>query len=163
MAIISMVNGKLTVNNRPAKWCQWTLLVGDMDGSSSGRGEGISLPGAMGGLPGGTNVASEAELFKKFAIPVQGETHLQAPGGATSTLNVQFRAKRADDMTGPGIRIKEVDESNGEVNEVRKANQLAQDLLEAFAKDAASGVSDAQKKEQRERLAAALRTLADVL
>lgn len=161
MPIIDMVNDKLTVNKRPARWVQWTLAVADVDGSASGEGEGISLPGALGGLPGGSNVASEEELFTKFNSRVEGEADVVGPGGSKAKLKVDFRAKRANEFTGPGIRKREAKE--GEANEIRAANQLANDLVESFSKDITSSVDDMQKKEQRTKLAAALRALADAM
>lgn len=163
MAIIEMVNGKLTLNNRPAKWHQWTLLVADLDGSSSGKGEGIRLPGALGGLPGGNSIESEEALFQKYEVRVEGAGTVDAPSGERVRLAVRFRAQRADELTGPGIRSKEVNPSAGEVNEVRMATNLVRDLVEGFTKDASASVGDLQRKDQRYKLAAALRALADAL
>lgn len=163
MPIIEMINGKLSVDDRPAQWCQWTLVVADVDGTASGQGEGISLPGALGGLPGGSNVRDEAELFSKFDIGIEGESVLKGPDDGRSNLRVKLRARRADDFTGPGLRNRESNPDLGETNELRKADGLLRDLLEGFGRDATSGLSDAAKRSQRLELAKALRTVAAAL
>jgi ribosomal protein S7 len=78
-------------------------------------------------------------------------------------LGVNFRARRANDFTGAGLRSKEVDAEAGEKNELQQADRLVRELVDAFTKDAAGAVGDREKKEQRAKLAAALRELAKAL
>lgn len=162
MPIIKMVNGKLTVNNRPAKWCQWTLTVADLDPSAE-KSTRLAIPSALGGLPAGHEVTSEEQLFKTFQVPVRAETELRTPNGKTSKLRVNFTAKRADDFTGPGLRIREAKSEAGEINELQKAQVLVKNILDELKKDRASRVDDIEKKKQREKLAVALRALAAAL
>jgi hypothetical protein len=163
MTLYEGKNGELLADGRPAKWCQWTLAVADVDGKLSGRGKGIVLPRTKQGLPGGEEVKTEEELFQKYKVNVEGETSMPTPGGGTAELSVKFRAKQADDFTGAQLRTRKVDREAGEVNQLQAANVILYELMRQFKKDMTASVNDLQKKEQRKKLAEALRALAKAL
>lgn len=163
MTLYEGKNGELLADGRPAKWCQWTLAVADVDGQLTGRGKGITLPRTKQGLPGGEEVNSEKDLFGKYDVQVEGETAMPTPGGGTADLKVKFRAKSADDFTGAKLRTRKVDKESGEVNQLGEANVILYELLTEFEKDMTASVNDLQKKEQRKKLAEALRALAKAL
>lgn len=110
------------------------------------------------GLPGGHQIDSPEELFKRFNIRVTAQASRFHPpksygdSGAGVPVKVDLRASRADDFTGAEIRVRKVSAANHEVNELEILNCLINRVFDVLQRDLTASESSANAQSARKKI-----------
>jgi hypothetical protein len=139
------------------------LYVANLDDKAD-SGATLPVAGSHTGLPGGTYVSEPSELYSKYEMPVKAEVPLRLEGVEQQPrLKVTFRSRSADSFTAAGIKTQVIQPGGPEVNDVSASYRLVSGMLGELSTDLSEEVPAKMRREERPKLAAALRALADAL
>jgi len=158
MVLTLTEHGKLELANPGFDSTVRVLYVADLDEKAASDAT-MPIVGSEAGLPGGTYLGHTDEIYQKFNMAVAADVPLRLQGASNEPrLRVNYRAQSSDNFTAVGIKNQRA--KPGEMNDVQQAYALVTRVIQELSSDLSEEVPARQRKEERPKLASALRALA---